>query len=150
MVVVREWSSRKGWMYTVEGPWFFNTHESHIVVGKPKKPAGLRKKSIDSAKEIQTDTAPALPHLSGPERWAFNIGPDDVVLRTKLYSLLGPVPARAMLAKAFPSGTAQPEIDEFFKLADSSDGSIVRKGAAIAKAINLAFARNDLEPPAAL
>ena len=48
----------------------------------------------------------------GPvELWALTTSPTDVALRTRLYERMPPAPARAALARAFPSGTARSRIE---------------------------------------
>ena len=48
----------------------------------------------------------------GPaELWALTTSPRDVALRTRLYQVLPPAEARAVLARAFPAGTAASRIE---------------------------------------
>ena len=48
----------------------------------------------------------------GPvELWALNTSPRDAALRDRLYARLAPAPARAALARRFPSGTAREWVD---------------------------------------
>ena len=48
----------------------------------------------------------------GPaELWALTTSPRDVALRTRLYHVLPPAEARAVLARAFPAGTAASRIE---------------------------------------
>ena len=54
----------------------------------------------------------------GPaELWALTTSPADVALRSRLQARLAPAQARAMLARAFPTGTARSRIDELGRLA---------------------------------
>ena len=45
------------------------------------------------------------------ELWALTTSPADVALRSRLQARLAPVVARAVLARAFPTGTARARID---------------------------------------
>lgn len=60
----------------------------------------------------------------GPmELWAFSTTMEDVALRTKLYSKLGPSEARLRLAKRFPRGTAKVEIQR--RIIDLAERGVV-------------------------
>lgn len=49
----------------------------------------------------------------GPiELWAFSTTTEDVELRNRLYTAIGPVEARRVLANLFPSGTVKPLVEE--------------------------------------
>lgn len=45
--------------------------------------------------------------ISPIEYWALTTTPQDVVVRNKLYSIIGQVPARKMLASSFPTGVSE-------------------------------------------
>lgn len=48
----------------------------------------------------------------GPmEMWAFSTTSEDVAIRNRLYSIMGPEKARLILAKRFPHGTAKKEVE---------------------------------------
>ena len=49
----------------------------------------------------------------GPiELWAFSTTTEDVIVRNKLYELLGPKKARRVLARKYPGGSCEKEIEE--------------------------------------
>ena len=67
----------------------------------------------------------------GPiELWAFSTTAEDVALRERLAAMLSPERARALLAAAFPTGTARGRLDEMkaarteSEAADPVDGII--------------------------
>ena len=60
--------------------------------------------------------------ISPVELWALTTTTEDVSIRTKLYSLVGPVASRGLLAERFPKGSAADEISEELKL--SSDATV--------------------------
>lgn len=49
--------------------------------------------------------------LGPSELWAFSTTAEDVALRSRLYDELGPVLARKLLARRFPTGSAKAEIE---------------------------------------
>ena len=50
------------------------------------------------------------------ELWAFNTTTEDVAIRDTLYQEIGPVNARKMLAKRFPSGSAVDDVEMELKM----------------------------------
>jgi intracellular multiplication protein IcmB len=61
----------------------------------------------------------------GPiELWAFSTTSEDTKLRNILYRRLGPVPARRVLARLFPSGSATKLIEERLQQAKEAEGII--------------------------
>ncbi len=54
--------------------------------------------------------------ISPVELWAFNTTTEDVAIRDTLYQEIGPVNARKMLAKRFPSGSAVDDVEVELKM----------------------------------
>lgn len=67
-----------------------------------------------------------LTNTVGPiELWAFSTTLEDVALRDRLYKRLGDYAARKLLAEKFPTGTAQPLIEQMKIDAADNDGASV-------------------------
>ncbi|MBP9725954.1 MAG: type IV secretion protein IcmB [Gammaproteobacteria bacterium] len=61
----------------------------------------------------------------GPiELWAFSTTTEDVELRNRLYTRIGPVEARRVLANLFPSGTVKPIVEDRLVKAKESSAMI--------------------------
>lgn len=60
-------------------------------------------------------------YIGAIEMWALSTTAEDVVVRNKLYEILGPAPARAILAKEYPRGVKK--IVEMRKEAKKSSGA---------------------------
>ncbi|NWC90521.1 ATP-binding protein, partial [Pseudomonas reactans] len=67
-----------------------------------------------------------LTNTVGPiEMWAFSTTLEDVALRDRLYARIGDYAARKLLAEKFPTGTAQPLIEQMKIDASDSEGASV-------------------------
>lgn len=66
--------------------------------------------------------------LGGIELWGLSTTPDDMALRNRLYAMIPPASARALLAKRFPGGSAKAEIERRKnKLEDHENADIIEQ-----------------------
>lgn len=107
--------------------------EAAVVLDRIGKPTsqGARLLGIFKTKKSKY-THELMLTLSPTEMWAFSTTAEDMAIRERLYRRIGPVAARTVLARVFPTGSAKEDIERRSiemhgraKTADQLDMSII-------------------------